>query len=110
MAGHFELKTDKNGQFMFNLRASNNEIVLTSDSYSSKAAAEGGIKSVQANSPDDKNYERKTASNKAPFFVLKSAANGQTIGKSEMYSSEAARDKGIQSVKANGATTTIKEA
>lgn len=31
------------------------------------------------------------------------------IGNSEQYSSEAARDKGIESVKTNGPTTTIKD-
>jgi uncharacterized protein YegP (UPF0339 family) len=40
------------------------------------------------------------------MFNLK-ATNGQVIGTSESYSSEAARDKGIASVKANapGAAT-----
>lgn len=33
-----------------------------------------------------------------PFFVLK-AANGEPIGKSEVYSSEAAAKSGVESVK-----------
>jgi hypothetical protein len=36
-----------------------------------------------------------------PFFVLK-GANGEPIGRGEKYSSNSARDKGIESVKANG--------
>ncbi len=49
MAGTYELKKAASGQFMFNLRAGNNEVILTSESYSSKAAAEGGIASVRKN-------------------------------------------------------------
>lgn len=110
MAAHYELKQDKNGQYMFNLQAGNNEVILTSESYSSKAAAEAGIKSVRSNAAADANYERKAATNGSPFFVLKSGANGQAVGKSEMYSSVQARDKGIQAVKDSASSTTVKEA
>ena len=41
-----------------------------------------------------------------PFFVLK-AANGKIIGQSEMYSSAAAMEKGIASVKANAPTASV---
>ena len=43
-----------------------------------------------------------------PYFNLK-AANHQIIGTSEQYNTEAAREKGIASVKNNGPTTVIKE-
>jgi uncharacterized protein YegP (UPF0339 family) len=49
MAGKFELKATKNGQFMFNLKASNGQIIATSEQYSSKAAALNGIESVKKN-------------------------------------------------------------
>ena len=49
MAGYFELKKASNGKFMFNLKAGNNQVVLTSETYSSKDAAEGGIASVKKN-------------------------------------------------------------
>src|SRR5690606_13915898 len=98
-----------NGQYMFNLKAGNHEIILTGETYSSKAAAQNGIASVQKNSPDDANYERKTASNGSPYFVLKSPANGQTLGRSEMYSSTSAMENGIASVKTNGPSGDIKE-
>ena len=64
--------------------------------------------SVQANATDDTRYERKMAANGKAFFNLK-AANHQVIGSSQMYSSEAARDNGIASVKSNGASSTIKD-
>ena len=31
MAGKFELKTAKDGQFMFNLKAGNGQVILTSE-------------------------------------------------------------------------------
>jgi hypothetical protein len=108
MAGYFHLKQAANTQYMFNLKAANHEVILTSETYSSKEKAEQGIASVRKNAAEDKNYERKKASNGSPFFVLKSAANGQAIGKSELYSSDAAMEKGIQSVKTNAPSTTVK--
>ncbi|MCR6631229.1 MAG: YegP family protein [Magnetospirillum sp.] len=56
--------------------------------------------SVKKNAPDDGRYDRKTAKDGSPFFVLK-AANGQPIGKSEFYSSTSAMENGIASVKKN---------
>lgn len=98
MPGYFEVKKAANGQFMFNLKAANNRVVLTSETYSSRAAADTGIASVKKNAAGDKNFERKTASNGSPFFVLKSKDNGKIIGKSELYSSNAAAEKGIKAV------------
>lgn len=48
--GHYEIKKAKNGQYHFNLKASNGEIILSSEMYASKASAENGIASVQSNS------------------------------------------------------------
>lgn len=52
MAGTFELKNTKSGQFMFNLKAGNGEVIATSESYTSKASALGGIESVKKNAAD----------------------------------------------------------
>ena len=108
MSGWFELTRNDKGQFHFVLKAGNAETVLSSEVYQSKASAEHGIASVQANCGLDERYERKVATNGKPFFNLK-ASNGQVIGSSQMYASEANRDAGIASVKANGASKTIKE-
>ena len=108
MAGHFELSKSSDGQFRFVLKAGNGEIILTSELYKTRAAAENGIASVQTNSPLAERYEKKTASNGKEHFNLK-AANHQIIGSSQMYGSEAARDAGIASVKANGGTQTVKD-
>ena len=106
MAGKYEIKKAKNGQFHFNLKASNGQIILTSESYKAKSGATNGIKSVQKNSPDDARYERKKSSSGKDCFVLK-AKNNQVIGSSEMYSSASAMENGIASVKKNGPTKTI---
>lgn len=100
MAAKFELKRANNGQFMFNLKSANGEVILTSELYAERGSAEHGIGSVKTNAPDDGRYERKNSKGGAPYFVLK-AANGEIIGKSEMYSSLAAMEGGIASVKKN---------
>ena len=100
MAAKYELKTGSKGQFHFNLKAGNGQVILTSESYTTKAAAQAGIDSVKKNAANDASFERKAAKDGSPFFVLK-ANNGQTIGKSEMYSSASAMENGIASVKTN---------
>jgi uncharacterized protein len=106
MPGKFELKKAGQGQFMFNLKATNGQVILTSELYTAKSGAENGIESVRKNAPDDANYERRTSSGGQPYFVLK-AANGQVIGRSEMYSAAAAMEKGVESVKNNAPAATL---
>ena len=99
--GTYVLKRTSDDQYMFNLKADNNEIILTSERYTAKSSAENGIESVKANSPFDERYNRLTSTNGKPYFTLK-AANGEVIGKSELYESTQNRDNGIESVKKNG--------
>lgn len=106
--GYYKLNTNKAGEIYFNLHAGNHEVILTSEAYSSRAAAENGIASVRTNSPLEERYDRKTSTNGQPYFALK-AANGQNIGRSELYNSEPARDNGIESVKKNGPSTEVKD-
>ena len=91
MAAKFELKKSKNDKFVFNLLAANGQVILTSEGYGDEAGCRNGIESVRKYAQDDASFERKTAKDGSPFFNLK-AGNGQVIGKSEMYKSEAARD------------------
>jgi uncharacterized protein len=46
-AGTFELYKDARGEYRFHLKAPNGEIIASSESYKSKAAAEVGINSVR---------------------------------------------------------------
>lgn len=109
MAGKFEIKTGKSGKFSFNLKASNGQVILSSESYDSRKGAEGGIASVKKNASTDARFERKTAKDGSAYFVLK-ASNGEIIGKSEMYKSAASRDNGIASVGKNAPDAPVVDA
>ena len=98
--GKFEIKSSGSDKCMFNLKAGNGQVILTSQSYASMDGCKNGIESVRKNSQDDARFERKTAKDGSPFFTL-NATNGQVIGKSEMYSSKDAMENGIASVKKN---------
>lgn len=102
----FEITKRKNGEFQYNLKASNGEIVLTSEGYVAKASCIKGINSVKKNSTEEQRFEKRVAKNTKYFFIIK-AKNGQVIGTSEMYESEAARDKGIASVRKNASSAKI---
>ena len=100
MPGKFEIKKAKDGQFHFNLKAANGEIILSSETYTTKRNAKKGIESVRKNAGSDSQFNRLESRNKKPYFVLK-ARNHQVIGQSEMYETTRARDNGIKSVAKN---------
>ena len=50
----FEKKDTSSGKPMFNLKATNGQVIGTSESYSSAAARDNGVASVQKNAPDAK--------------------------------------------------------
>lgn len=108
MAGWFELNKSSDGQFRFVLKAGNAEPLLSSELYKAKASAEAGVASVQNNCTLEIRYDKKESANAKSYFNLK-AANHQVIGTSQMYSTAQARDDGIASVMANGASTTVKD-
>lgn len=98
--GKFEISKRKNGEFQFNLKAGNGQVILTSEGYTTKANCQNGIESVKKNSAVDERFDKKESKNNKWYFNLK-ATNGQIIGTSEMYESVASRDNGIASVKKN---------
>ena len=106
MPGKFELKKTRNGKFTFNLKAVNGRVILTSQTYKTKAAAKNGIKSVCTNCSKDARFEQKTSKKGEPYFVLL-ASNKQVIGKSEMYSSKTSMINGIASVKKSAPSAKI---
>lgn len=108
MAARYELRRAAGSEYYFNLRAANEEIVLTSERYSTKSGAQSGIDSVRVNSPIDARYDRRSSTNGQHYFVLR-GANHEVIGQSEMYTSTAARETGIQSVKTNGPTAPVSD-
>ena len=104
--GKFEITKRKNGEFQFNLKASNGEVILTSEGYVAKYSCKKGIEAVRKNSQNEKRFDKKTAKDNRLYFNLK-ASNGQVIAISETYNSEAARNNGIASVVKNAPTATL---
>ena len=110
--GKFEIKKSKDGRFVFNLYASNNVIVATSQVYSSSTSAMNGIKSVIANAAtapiEDQTLKNVTT---VPFpkweiyqdkgdqyrFRL-CASNGSCVCHSQGYTAKANCKKGIESI------------
>ena len=110
MAGKFIITTAKNGEFTFNLKASNGEVILTaSETYTSLDACKNGIESVRKNAlaqVEDQTKEEQLSHPKFELYQDKGgefrfrlkAGNGQNIGKSEGYKAKASAKKGIASV------------
>ena len=113
MAGKFVIITAKNGEFTFNLKASNGEVILTaSETYTTMSACENGIASVKKNSgvliEDQTRGEEQNCpkyelyKDKAGEFRFRlKASNGEIIGKSEGYKAKASAKKGIASIAKN---------
>ncbi len=108
MPGKFELKRATDGRFVFNLKASNGEKILTSQAYASRGSALSGVESVRKNVSTAARFERKVAKNGAAYFVL-FAANGKQIGRSETYSSTSAMEAGIESVRKQAKAAKVEE-
>lgn len=113
LAGKFTVfKSKENSQYYFNLKTSAGSIVLRSEGYLQEQGCLNGVESVQDNASNMDRYEKRVASDKRLYFVLK-AANGQVIGLSQMYDSteSGARDLGILQVAsaADGAQIEIEE-
>jgi uncharacterized protein len=106
MPGHFELLEGNSGKYRFNLKAGNGQTILTSQSYGSKSAAAQGIESVKKNAAIDERFDRRTAKDGSPYFVLL-ASNKEIIGQGEMYSSPRAMENGIASVKRTGPQASV---
>jgi hypothetical protein len=84
-------------QFRFNVYAANGQIVLSSESYTTDAAAFNGAFAVQDAATNSNNFALKTAADGRVYFTL-TALNGQVVGTSQMYASLAAAKSGMASV------------
>ena len=93
---------------MFNLKATNGQVILTSELYKTKASAESGIESVRKNASREGAFEVRSNSKGEPYFILK-ATNGQEIGRSEYYSGKAPMENGIESVKKNAPDAKVED-
>jgi uncharacterized protein YegP (UPF0339 family) len=106
--GKFVVGSSKGGGNHFNLKATNGQIILTSLMHPSLVECNSAIEAVRANCADDSMFERKISTNNKHYFNL-TAADGQIIGKSEMYESSAGMENGITSVKKNGLSPVVVE-
>ena len=122
-AGKFVVKTTKNGGVKFDLKASNGETILSSQTYKSLKSCTNGIASVVKNAPaaaiEDQTVEG-FVKEKCPKFEIYldkagesrfrlKAKNGQIIGVSEGYKSLKTCKNGIASVVKNAPDATIKQ-
>lgn len=108
MAATFELTKSSTGKFRFNLLAANKRVVLTSESYGTRAAAVAGIASVRKNAALRERFERRVARNGKTYFVLL-ARNGEVVGQSQMYAHPTSCYVGIRSVMGNAAKASLLE-
>ena len=120
--GKFLIKTTATG-IKFDLKATNGEVIATSEVYKARASCENGIKSVITNAPiaalEDQTVEDFAVEKNPKFemyvdkageyrFRLK-AKNGQIIATSEGYKAKASCINGIESVRKNAANSKIVE-
>ncbi len=106
--GKFVISQRTNGEYQFNLKAGNGQVILSSEGYSAKASCLNGVESVRKNAAEDARFECKESANGKYFFNLKSS-NGQIVGSSQMYENEASRDNGIESVKSNAPDASVED-
>lgn len=106
MSKRFEVLLGTNSQYYFRLKAVNNEVILACEGYTTKANCLNGVQSVKTHAPYDVYYSKKISRNNQYYFTL-SATNGQVIGVSETYTTDAARNNGIAAVKRDAADATV---
>ena len=71
MSAKYEIKQAKDGKFYFNLKASNGQVILTSQIYKDKGGAKNGIVSVQQNSSVNDLYEKKESGGDKSFLCFR---------------------------------------
>jgi uncharacterized protein YegP (UPF0339 family) len=91
-----EVSAGSNG-FHFNLHAGNGEIVLSSEHYTTAAAAWNGAFAIQDAAKLEGSFAVKTSLDGRFYFTL-TAENGQVVGTSQLYTTKASAQAGIASV------------
>ncbi|MBR5617378.1 MAG: YegP family protein [Oscillospiraceae bacterium] len=121
--GKFLIRNVSSG-IKFDLKATNGQVIATSEVYESKAACKNGIESVRKNAPiasfEDQTAEGFEVATNPKFemyqdkagefrFRLK-ARNGQIIATSEGYTTKNACENGVESVRKNAPEAAVVEA
>ncbi len=120
--GKFVVKKTNTG-VKFDLKATNGQVIATSEVYSSDAACKNGVESVRKNAPIaavedqtvegyavEKNPKFEIYADKAGEFRFRlKATNGQVIAVSEGYKTMANCVNGVESVKKNAPDAEVVE-
>ena len=106
MYGKYTLNPVGKTEFHWDLKARDAQTMLSSQVHSAKSGAESSIQECRVNCVDDARYERRAAADSKSYFIL-TTVNGEVIGTSQMYSSDALRDKAIASCKESGPVATM---
>lgn len=97
---YFNLLQASNGDYYFNLRAANHEVILQSQGYGARASALNGVLSVMDNGENAARFDLREAANGEFYFNLKSR-NGRVIATSETYVTQSGADRGVLGVMRN---------
>jgi uncharacterized protein YegP (UPF0339 family) len=100
------LWSESSSKFRFNVHARNGAVVLSSEQYTTEAAAFNGAFAVQAEGQAAANYTLKTNASGGFYFNL-SALNGQIIGTSQQYTTKAAAQSAMTSLQSFLPTVTV---
>ena len=92
-----EVAVGETGKFHFNFFAKNGQIVLSSESYTTEAAAYNGAFAVQTEGQNAASYTLKPNTSGGFFFTVK-ALNGQVIGVSQQYTTKQSATDGMASL------------
>ena len=113
MSAKFEIKVAKNGEFMFNLYASNGRVIATSETYTALHNCKNGIESIKANAsspvadltmgePSVPNPRYEVFMDRAERFRFHlKASNGEIVCASQGYSTKQRALDGIASIAEN---------
>lgn len=118
----FVIRTVSSG-VKFDLKATNGQVILTSEVYSTMAACRKGIASIMKNAPiagvEDQTAEgfavvvnpkfEMYRDNAGEYRFRLKAKNGKIIGISEGYAARAGCENGMESVRKNAAEAEIVE-
>lgn len=94
----FAVKQDSAGQWYFNLHARNGAIQLTSEKYTTKAAALNGAFSTADNGLSAARYQLLATSSGNGYYFNLTATNGQVIATSQVYTTKYSAERGRDAV------------
>ena len=98
VSGRIEIFIGEDAQWYFRVIANNNEKLLRSEGYTSRAAVEKGIESAKKNGLTASRYKLLESEDGEWLFNLV-ASNGEIIGTSETYTSKSNAERGLATLK-----------